>query len=554
MNTAIDKEDKENILISKSNPLYQLDKNSFNMPSHFNLECIEKRKENKSGRWCLSWVIIYLVLLTAGNGLVAYKVYLLHNELKEVQEKGHLAPFEKQFTDKSFQLNKTDHYGFTPENMSILSSIKNATDIVTLERASMQESVHHLQQKISSMNSSLCSLDEKAAKITQLKQDLEILNISNSNLVIRMENLTRTPGPPGPKGSKGDPGLPGITGPKGDTGVKGETGLPGLNGIKGETGNQGLQGQKGVKGNMGETGPTGQTGVPGTKGDKGEQGPNGLRGETGSPGEKGNNGTPGVNGKDGLKGAQGEKGEKGIKGDTGPSGIPGISGIKGATGQKGERGEKGTPGTKGETGLQGGSGVRGEKGTKGDPGINGIAGSPGLQGPPGPQGTKGERGIQGPNGYTGVKGDKGNQGVRGLTGEKGEPGIGLRGPQGPKGETGSQGIAGPPGAKGENGNSGQYHYARIVGTPNRGRAELFYDGEWGTICDDGWNINAATVFCRMLGYQQATAFYTAGQGTGPILLDDVTCVGTESSLSACKSLGWKKHNCGHSEDAGVQCA
>ncbi|KAK1166003.1 macrophage receptor MARCO [Acipenser oxyrinchus oxyrinchus] len=526
------------------------------MPSHYNLECIEeKRKEYKSIRCCLSWVIVYLVLLTAGSGLVAYKVYLMHNELKGIKEKEHLAPLEKLFTDKSFQLNKTDlHYGFNLENMSILSSIKNATDIVALERATMQESVHHLQQKIRSMNSSLCSLDEKSTKINQLKQDLEIINISNSNLVIRLENLARTPGPPGPRGSKGDPGLPGISGPKGDTGVKGETGLPGLNGIKGEIGNQGLQGPKGVKGDMGETGPRGQTGGPGTKGDKGEHGPNGLRGETGSPGEKGDIGAPGVNGKDGLQGAQGEKGEKGIKGDTGPNGMLGASGIKGATGQKGERGEKGTPGTKGETGLQGSSGVRGEKGTKGDPGINGIAGSPGLQGAVGPKGTKGERGIQGPNGYTGVKGDKGNQGVEGRTGEKGEQGIGLRGPQGTKGDKGSQGIAGTPGAKGEKGNSGQYLTARIVGTPNRGRAELFHDGEWGTICDDGWNINAATVFCRMAGFQQATGSFTAGQGTGPILLDDLVCAGTESSLSACRSGGWKKHNCGHSEDAGVECA
>ncbi|MGH0177244.1 UNVERIFIED_CONTAM: hypothetical protein FKN15_074599 [Acipenser sinensis] len=69
MNTAIDKEDKENIIMYQSD-----DKNRFNMPSHFNLECIDKkRKENKSVRWCLSLVIVYLVLLTAGNGLMAYK-------------------------------------------------------------------------------------------------------------------------------------------------------------------------------------------------------------------------------------------------------------------------------------------------------------------------------------------------------------------------------------------------------------------------------------------------------------------------------------------------
>ncbi|RXM37208.1 Macrophage receptor MARCO [Acipenser ruthenus] len=115
------------------------------------------------------------------------------------------------------------------------------------------------------------------------------------------------------------------------------------------------------------------------------------------------------------------------------------------------------------------------------------------------------------------------------------------------------GVQGRTGQKGEQG-IGQYSNARIVGTSKRGRAELFHNGEWGTICNDGWDIKAATVFCRMLGYQQATEFYTDGHGTGPILLDDLTCAGTESSLSACRSGGWKKHNCGHSEDAGVECA
>ncbi|XP_058888383.1 macrophage receptor MARCO-like isoform X2 [Acipenser ruthenus] len=183
-----------------------------------------------------------------------------------------------------------------------VQSLKNATDIVTLERATMQESVHHLQQKIS-MNSSLCSLDEKAIEISQLKQDLEIINISNSNVAIKLENLAQTPG----QGYQDLEEAKETLACQGGTGIKGETGLPGLNGIKGEIGNQG---QKGVKGDMGETGPRGQAGGPGSKGDKGEHGPNGLRGETGSPGEKGDDGAPGENRKDGLQGAQGEKGER----------------------------------------------------------------------------------------------------------------------------------------------------------------------------------------------------------------------------------------------------
>uniref|UniRef100_A0A452QJA3 Galectin-3-binding protein n=1 Tax=Ursus americanus TaxID=9643 RepID=A0A452QJA3_URSAM len=93
-------------------------------------------------------------------------------------------------------------------------------------------------------------------------------------------------------------------------------------------------------------------------------------------------------------------------------------------------------------------------------------------------------------------------------------------------------------------------------TANEGRVEIFYRGQWGTVCDNLWDLMDAIVVCRALGFANATEALGGaafGPGAGPIMLDEVECTGTEPSLAECRSLGWLKSHCKHRQDASVIC-
>ena len=97
----------------------------------------------------------------------------------------------------------------------------------------------------------------------------------------------------------------------------------------------------------------------------------------------------------------------------------------------------------------------------------------------------------------------------------------------------------------------------VGGSDNEGRVEVYYNGIWGTVCDDLWDIKDAGVVCRQLGFGYALNAYRSayyGEGSGPILIDNVNCFGYEASLFSCRHTGVGNHNCGHSEDASVRCA
>ncbi|KAH3795441.1 hypothetical protein DPMN_148992 [Dreissena polymorpha] len=99
---------------------------------------------------------------------------------------------------------------------------------------------------------------------------------------------------------------------------------------------------------------------------------------------------------------------------------------------------------------------------------------------------------------------------------------------------------------------------QLVNGPNKrsGRVEIIIGTERGTVCDDNWDDNDAKVICKMLGYDGGKALNEShfGQGSSSILLDEVHCDGTESSIMACRHSGIGFHNCGHHEDASVVCS
>ena len=99
---------------------------------------------------------------------------------------------------------------------------------------------------------------------------------------------------------------------------------------------------------------------------------------------------------------------------------------------------------------------------------------------------------------------------------------------------------------------------RLVGGsgPHEGRVEVFHNDQWGTVCDDDWDVLDGNVVCRELGYIRAAdapRFAAYGLGSGPIWYDNVACTGSELNLTECSSNGRGSHNCEHFEDAGVIC-
>lgn len=93
-------------------------------------------------------------------------------------------------------------------------------------------------------------------------------------------------------------------------------------------------------------------------------------------------------------------------------------------------------------------------------------------------------------------------------------------------------------------------------TAYEGIVEVYRYGEWGTICNDEWDLNDAEVVCREIGFGPAIdakneVFY--GQSSTQACFSDFSCTGEETTIRECSFN--KLEIISHlNEVAGVKCA
>ncbi|XP_035791603.1 uncharacterized protein LOC118466427 [Anopheles albimanus] len=98
----------------------------------------------------------------------------------------------------------------------------------------------------------------------------------------------------------------------------------------------------------------------------------------------------------------------------------------------------------------------------------------------------------------------------------------------------------------------------------QGSVEVRVYDRWGYVCDDSFDLNAANVVCRELGFQGGALEVkphshfppnaTTEESESPFfIMDGVRCTGNESSLRDCEFAGWGISDCNAEEVVGVVC-
>ena len=100
---------------------------------------------------------------------------------------------------------------------------------------------------------------------------------------------------------------------------------------------------------------------------------------------------------------------------------------------------------------------------------------------------------------------------------------------------------------------------RLTGPPYRegaGIVQIYIHRQWGRICGDSWDFEAAQVVCRELGFpdveDDTCCGMYFGEGSGPLLWNRVYCTGEERTLFHYKHAGISEYLCDDGA-AGVIC-
>ncbi|NXK87871.1 MARCO protein, partial [Formicarius rufipectus] len=326
--------------LSDMNSLSISDKIGFASASTTTFQISEPRGQRKPSTCCARTALgVYLLLLTAGQVLLVYKVFKMQGEILKIQQQNasHIEEilkssspndpiWERSSAEKYIEHEETWRRSLEEEINIIKSSNENLMMMVNnITLVAGMTLFLHAGSTVGSTGSSapLAKLSKNPssyASVTRARFDLLVCCPSTQDLQEQVIKLSfflsptsfvlhficavftqpqGVPGQRGPVGNTGPEGRPGQKGDKGDQGPKGSPvsyvclfvlmilGVPGQKGAKGDQGPQGIQGQPGPKGSKGDNGTQGPKGEPGLKGAKGEQGSLGSPGTKGSKGEKG---------------------------------------------------------------------------------------------------------------------------------------------------------------------------------------------------------------------------------------------------------------------------
>ncbi|KAM9804824.1 uncharacterized protein marco [Neosynchiropus ocellatus] len=288
-------QDRDRVTSTHTNPLFDI---SMSHGDIYNFQPEELKRVRTRRPWCLRLVVFYLLLQTALNAFLLYKVFTLESSVYEPK------------TGRLTSANENP----PPDGGS----------------GGLQVQVHNNTEETRSLKSRLWTVQNQVDRVcgaggqlSSLRDHVNLLNSTTNSLAAKVTAAGQRPGPPGPPGNAGLPGEPGL---KGDPGAAGPPGLKGDSGLKGDPGEPG------------SVGPAGSAGAQGSKGERGAPGPQGMgiKGEQGEPGAAGSAGSKGDAGLAGVAGPPGEKGDSGGEGPAGPPGPPGPPGEPGTAGVKGE--------------------------------------------------------------------------------------------------------------------------------------------------------------------------------------------------------------------------